>query len=1018
MIEVVLISACQKKAIPRTRAVLDRYAFRMGESTWTTPITQEGLQSLQISLRATASRNTAVLCLRRDRKLGLVPLWVVGNRARFGEDWRTPVFVTETETRSRTVDRESDYPWLSVVKRIAAISGLFHDLGKNNRFFAEKILKDTPMADPIRHEWLSTQLVLALADSGSPDLSANWGVAVQKAEKTKLDSRIVQCNDAFSVVLFCVATHHRMLNEENDNRVMDAKNMINDRESRIIPRSFINEMAASYPESIRNKVAKAIQKLSAMNGGNHLYWSAIAFLSRVALILADHQVSSLRCTDCKEAPFANSYRDKNGKRHVNQTLQWHLQSVEKEAAAMADRIFRLEEDLDGLSAESLSGIQQPASGRFQWQEDAVQSVQKARMEAAQKPFLLAVISGTGSGKTRACARLAAACAIRDKVRFTAIFNLRTLTLQTGTAYRKQLGIQEPDMAVVIGDAMIRRAHAIQNEDDMDRSLGEEIEIVGMGNPIPEWLTHFVKNDSNLRDLIASPVFVSTADYLVPAGDLTAQGRHIMPLLRLLTADLILDEIDNYDSHSVAAILRLVYLSGLFGRSVIASSATMTPALADSLVKHYEHGASMRAALYGKDVADFGFGVISDQVPPTMALHASAASAMSAFQNHLDALQEALEKRVEAPRKGMLIPVEKNENGFQEAIMEAVWQMHQKHAWADPQTGKPVSVGLVRVANIRTAIAIAKMLRESPLQARVTCYHSRLFNGQRMMLERDLDQILTRNKDPHAPVKHPSVRQHLISADFGLFIVVATPVEEVGRDHDFDWAIIEPSSTQSIVQCAGRVRRHRHDSVAYPNVGILQFNRRACVGKTVAFIYPGNETAENAEKFLGHDLSNLLNWKVLQADESVLDARLRFGTKIHKMANADEESLLDSLSNPMDRIISGGSLWMSVYTYQNWSLRSNSKNDEWRYDPENGEWYVYQETKEGWKWMAQDENRIKDNSKIHPQSWLCSTREQIEIFSEENYLSKEWAFTVQVPNRDSDRKIYRLQCTQDGVDFLD
>ncbi|MDR8345993.1 hypothetical protein FPK41_23920, partial [Acinetobacter baumannii] len=49
-----------------------------------------------------------------------------------------------------------------------------------------------------------------------------------------------------------------------------------------------------------------------------------------------------------------------------------------------------------------------------------------------------------------------------------------------------------------------------------------------------------------------------------------------------------------------------------------------------------------------------------------------------------------------------------------------------------------------------------------------------------------------------------------------FIVIATPVEEVGRDHDFDWAIIDASSVQSIVQTAGRVNRHRLEKVQQPN----------------------------------------------------------------------------------------------------------------------------------------------------------------------------------------------------------
>ncbi len=58
-------------------------------------------------------------------------------------------------------------------------------------------------------------------------------------------------------------------------------------------------------------------------------------------------------------------------------------------------------------------------------------------------------------------------------------------------------------------------------------------------------------------------------------------------------------------------------------------------------------------------------------------------------------------------------------------------------------------------------------------------------------------------------------------------MIATPVEEVGRDHDFDWAIIDASSVQSIVQTAGRVNRHRLEKVQQPNIMIPQWNYRYC-----------------------------------------------------------------------------------------------------------------------------------------------------------------------------------------------
>jgi len=97
--------------------------------------------------------------------------------------------------------------------------------------------------------------------------------------------------------------------------------------------------------------------------------------------------------------------------------------------------------------------------------------------------------------------------------------------------------------------------------------------------------------------------------------------------------------------------------------------------------------------------------------------------------------------------------------------------------------------------------------------RVMAYHSRQVMLLRSEQERHLDQALKRKeKQDEQPVAFSNevIRQHLDSTEVEnvIFILVATPVEEVGRDHDFDWAIIEPSSYRSIIQLAGRVLRHR------------------------------------------------------------------------------------------------------------------------------------------------------------------------------------------------------------------
>jgi hypothetical protein len=67
----------------------------------------------------------------------------------------------------------------------------------------------------------------------------------------------------------------------------------------------------------------------------------------------------------------------------------------------------------------------------------------------------------------------------------------------------------------------------------------------------------------------------------------------------------------------------------------------------------------------------------------------------------------------------------------------------------------------------------------------------------------------------------------------IFIVVVIPVEEIGRNHDFDWSVIEFSNSQSIVQTAGRITsteyyvyRERHNpTIKYFDRGVGQWHYR-------------------------------------------------------------------------------------------------------------------------------------------------------------------------------------------------
>ena len=172
---VTFISQCEKKAIPRTRRVLDAFADRIGDNTWQTVITEEGLIAVKKLLRKTVTKSTAVSChwIRGRRRSEL--LWIVGNHNKFNSEGIVPVNRTSKQLKVDYCDQ--NWHSASFVSQITRIAALFHDFGKINPFFAAKLknaLKNKkPVADPFRHEWISLRLFEAFVHSCG-DTDKDW----------------------------------------------------------------------------------------------------------------------------------------------------------------------------------------------------------------------------------------------------------------------------------------------------------------------------------------------------------------------------------------------------------------------------------------------------------------------------------------------------------------------------------------------------------------------------------------------------------------------------------------------------------------------------------------------------------------------------------------------------------------------------------------------------------------------------------------------------------------------------
>jgi CRISPR-associated endonuclease/helicase Cas3 len=631
--------------------VLDRYFWRIGDRTWRERASNACLDRVARELRAEAKRNTAVVIHEiRSARESRVPVVRIGSTLAFSPEGIVPVASHAARARRRPPRSESERTRLAIVQLAVLFHDLGKATKLFQAKLRRSLNSNAkPEADPVRHELFSAvvwdrlvgdledvPLIKRLRDLKPDDIDEACESAVQRLlglhakpghpMKLALAERDNSPEGREGTIAHAVGllilTHHRLPDGSSNHLRLLAERHV--KTNAALQRDDL-KIAEGPPfwhtESWRSRLLRATSNLSPGLGA-----PGLDIALRATLMFADHLGSALKEP---RATFRGHLANTSDGKPAD-PLDVHIDRVWERVLGCFDMLHRHRERYPALGEDEVPidiRHPEPAAEPFGWQETAAQAA-RGVCEKHEGGFFACLMAGTGTGKTRGAPTVLAAAAFADAIpsrrylRMTLALGLRSLATQSAGEYVGDLGFDGDDVSVLIGQPPVNFSDEGENEsnarDDGSQSLialpnwlrveraiggvpaeGDDGEVDWLrrlshntDRGLPATLDLVIENagtrGASARLLASAPIVVGTVDHLMGVASPTS-ARFLLQSVRVLTADLILDEIDQYDPEDIAAIGRLVYQTAVGGRRVVIISATLTGDVATALYEAYREG---------------------------------------------------------------------------------------------------------------------------------------------------------------------------------------------------------------------------------------------------------------------------------------------------------------------------------------------------------------------------------------------------------------------------------------------